>query len=98
MGLVYVVLGILGFIPALIRTPWNMTVVRNTDIEPATGLLFGCLPVTAATNVLHLLIGGAGVAAFVLGFTTSLRYAQGLAILMTLLVLNGVMPLGLNTY
>jgi hypothetical protein len=96
-GVFYVVFGVLGFIPALLVEPWSSTVWRNTGIGPDTKLLLRCLPVTPASNVLHLLIGLAGVVAAV-RFEWSLKYARGLAILMTLLAINGLLPLGLNTY
>jgi len=97
VGLFYVLLGIAGFIPAWLAEPWSSTVWRNTGITPDTKLLFRCLPVSTASNLLHLAIGAAGIVA-ALRFDWSRRYAQGLAILMTLLVVNSVLPLGLNTY
>jgi hypothetical protein len=97
VGLFYVALGIAGFIPSLLAEPWSSTVWRNTGITPDTKLLLRCLPVATASNLLHLAIGAAGIVAAV-RFDWSRRYAQGLAILMTLLVINGVLPLGLNSY
>jgi len=97
VGLFYVALGVAGFVPALLAEPWSSTVWRNTGTTPDTKLLLRCLPVTPASNLLHLAIGAAGIVA-ALRFDWSHRYARGLAILMTLLVINGVLPLGLNSY
>ena len=96
-GLFYVLLGVAGFIPALLVEPWSGPVWRNTGATPDTPFLLRCLPVSPASNVLHLLIGVAGIVA-TLRFNWSRKYAEGLAILMTLLVLNGTLPLGLNSY
>ncbi len=54
LGAVYVVVGILGFIPGITRE-------TNTvqDMESATGLLLGIFPINLLHNVVHLVIGAA---------------------------------------
>ena len=97
VGIIYVLLGVFGLVPGLVRPAHSMVVARNIDCDPDVGLLFGCLPVTLALNLLHLLIGAGGILA-ASTFTRSLRYTQALAAFMLLTVLAGVLPLGLNTF
>ena len=96
VGLFYVFLGLAGWCPVLLRVPMNPVVIHNTDSAWDVAQLFGCLPVTTASNILHLLIGIAGFFAAA-KFASALAYARGLAVLMLLLVFTGVMPFGIDT-
>lgn len=96
VGLFYVLFGLAGWCPVLRRVPANPVVIHNTDSAWDVAQLFGCLPVTDASNVLHLLIGAAGIFAAV-KFTAALAYSRGLAAFMLLLVFTGVMPFGIDT-
>jgi uncharacterized membrane protein YuzA (DUF378 family) len=96
VGLFYVFLGVAGFWPALLWVPMNPIQIRDTDSAWDVQQLFGNLPVTTASNILHLLVGAAGIFAAV-SFAASRSYSRGLAAFMLLLVFTGVMPFGVNT-
>ncbi len=96
IGFFYVALGICGFIPPLNWTPWSTVVVHNTNSPWTVHLLFGCLPVTVAANVLHLLIGLGGLLAGA-KLPTAQKYCQGLAVFTGMLAVAGCLPYGLNT-
>ena len=102
VGLLYVAWGICGFVPNLVRVPWAPVVARNTGLisDPQTqhagGLLFGCLPVTPAKNVVTLLIGAAGVLAAA-KVATARNYCRGLTAITGTMVVAGMLPFGVNT-
>lgn len=53
VGVVYVLIGILGFIPAL------ATGGAPSGMESASGSLLGLFPINAVHNIVHLVIGAA---------------------------------------
>jgi len=95
-GLFYIFFGLAGWCPVLRRVPMNPVVIHNTDSAWDVTQLFGCLPVTDASNVMHLVVGIAGFFAAA-RFASALAYSRGLAVLMLLLVFTGVMPFGIDT-
>ena len=101
VGLLYIALGVCGFIDALKVQPWSTVIVRNTGSYSGSDWgraewLFLCLPVTPAKNVLGLLIGAAGVLAAA-SPTTGRLYCQGLCALTGFLALLGLLPGDLNS-
>lgn len=92
-GLIYLVVGIAGFIPGLLTMP-------HPDEPPVAvdafhGRLLGLFPVNVLHNIVHLLIGVWGLlAAKSLG--ASIGYARGLAIIYGVLAVMGLFPV-LNT-
>jgi hypothetical protein len=53
LGVVYVLVGILGFVPAFVADS------APADMPSATGSLLGIFPINALHNVVHLAIGAA---------------------------------------
>ena len=87
-GLIYLVVGILGFIPGLVTPPEGG---HELAIEAGHGRLFGLFPINAMHNVVHLAIGLWGLLAY-RSTSGSVTYARGLAILYGLLAVLGLIP------
>lgn len=88
-GLVFTVVGIAGFIPALV-TP-HTGVEHALTFEEGAGDLFGLFPVNLLHNLVHLAFGVWGLAASRLTHE-SLVYARAVAIVYALLVIMGLIP------
>ncbi|HEV2127044.1 MAG TPA: DUF4383 domain-containing protein [Thermomicrobiales bacterium] len=91
VGVVYLVIGIAGFIPAL-------GVDRHTPdlaIESHYRDLFGLFPINILHNVVHLSVGVLGIVAY-RSFASARLYCKGLAIFYGVLAIMGMIPV-LNT-
>ena len=92
-GLVYLLVGIAGFVPMLLSTPPPGSPPVRFDYT--YGYLFGLFPVNAAHSAVHALLGVWGLfAAQRLGRART--YAQSLAVIYGVLTIMGLIP-GLNT-
>jgi|SRR5690554_788694 len=89
-GIVYALVGVLGFIPALVTQP-EMTMASQMD----HGLLLGLFPVNLWHNLYHVAIGLWGVFA-ANHFNSSVTFARVNAVLFAALAIFGLFP-GLNT-
>lgn len=92
-GIVFVLVGILGFIP-------GANDHMHSDMPPLAvdsfyGRLIGMFPVNALHNIVHIGIGLWGLIAS-RGVGASRLYGKGLAIIYGLLTIMGLVP-GLNT-
>jgi hypothetical protein len=93
IGILFVGVGVLGFIPALKSPP--PLAAPHLAIEGGYGLLLGLFPVNWLHNLVHLAIGIAGWGASrTMGDVR--RFARGLTIVYAGLAVMGVIP-GLNT-
>ena len=102
-GIVFLVIGIAGFIPGLVTsmTPVADVAPGDPGAAPAAatmashGYLFGLFPVNALHNLFHVAWGVFGLAAY--GGMTGVRlYARATAIIYGVLTIMGLVP-GLNT-
>lgn len=87
-GLVFLVVGVLGFVPALVQPAHD---APQLAVEAGHGRLLGLFPINVLHNVVHLLIGALGV----LGSRSAagaLLFARGLAIFYGLLAVLGLVP------
>lgn len=73
IGVVFLVVGILGFIPRFLSTP-HPNAVPGLFADDGYGLLFGLFPVNWLHNLVHLGVGIAG-----LSFSHSVSQARGFA-------------------
>lgn len=92
-GIVYLLVGIAGFIPGLITPHTDAT--PNLTVDTLSGYLFGLFPVNILHTLVHLLIGLWGVVAY-RSFSSSRTFAQTVAILFAVLTIMGLIPV-LNT-
>lgn len=93
LGIVYVVIGVLGFIPGITQTP-------PPDAPPLAvgagyGYLLGIFPINIVHNLIHLVVGVWGIAA-ARAWDTARLYARTLAVVFAVLTVMGLIP-GLNT-
>ena len=85
MGVVFVVVGAAGFVPALL-TP----APHPVSVDGFHGLLFGLFPVNVLHSLIHLAFGVWGVMTW---FASGARlYAQAVAIVYAVLVVAGLIP------
>jgi len=86
----FLLVGVMGFIPALVTHPAGMA-MHNVTVHANHGYLLGLFPVNAAHNVVHLLFGLWGLAA-ARSWRGALIYARSVAIIFFLLAIAGLLP------
>ncbi len=89
IGIVYLLIGILGFFPGLGSDP-----SRDIAVDSLYFSLFGLFDVNILHTLVHLLVGVAGIVAY-REFDTARLYARALAVVYGVLAVFGVIP-GLN--
>jgi hypothetical protein len=87
LGLLFLLAGILGFVPALIWPAQGGALATDSP----HGLLLGIFPVNPAHNGAHILFGLWGLAA-ARSAGAAMLYARAVAILYALLTLMGMIP------
>lgn len=95
VGVVYVAIGILGFVPAL-RTP-PPPAADQLAVTAGYGLLFGLFPVNVVHNTVHLGIGIWGIAAYAT-YPAARLFARGLAMIYGILAIMGFFPVLRTTF
>ncbi|HEX8286366.1 MAG TPA: DUF4383 domain-containing protein [Pyrinomonadaceae bacterium] len=91
-GILYVLVGVLGFIPGLSTHPADP---QHLAVETGYGHLMGLFPINILHNIVHLAIGAWGILAS-RSIGGARFFAQALAIVYGLLAVMGLIP-GLNT-
>lgn len=92
VGIIYLLVGIAGFFPALLGTP---DPAHNVNLGVLHGDLFGLFPVNIAHTLVHLGLGAWGIAATRTD-GAAIVYARSLAVIFAVLAVMGLFP-GLNT-
>ena len=87
-GIVYLLVGIAGFFPALLTAP---DTAHNVTLHALNGKLFGVFPVNVAHSIVHLGIGLWGVMA-ARGDSAAITYARSMAIIFGVLAIMGLFP------
>ena len=97
IGIAYVLIGTIGFIPALVSQPESLEpVVRQYGIASQYGYALGLFPVNAPLNVIHITVGVFGIVAAI--SLDSARFLSGqIGIYFSLLGLLGLIPVA-NTF
>jgi hypothetical protein len=90
-GVVFLLVGIAGFIPALVAP----VEAPAEHAAATTGHLFGLFPINPLHNIVHILFGIGGIAAY-RSFSNARLYARVVAIAYAALMVFGLIP-GLNT-
>ena len=92
-GIVFLVVGIAGFVPALVTAPDPTQ--PELAMPAGHGNLFGLFPVNIVHNLVHVIFGIWGLVAYrTLG--ASVTYARSVAVVYAVLVVLGLIP-GLRT-
>ena len=87
-GIIYLLVGILGFIPGLNQSSPDLIPI---SVDSFYGRLLGLFPVNILHNIVHIAIGAWGI--FAARSVGGARvYAQGLAIIYGLLTILGLIP------
>ena len=85
VGIVYLVIGIAGFIPGLVQG----RDYADLAVDAGAGALLGLFPVNVVHHLVHLLVGVLGIAAY-RAFTSARLYARGLAVVYGVLAVMGL--------
>ena len=87
-GIVYVLVGILGFVPGLTSHHADMPAIT---IDSFYGKILGLFPVNALHNIVHLAIGTWGILAS-RSVSGARFFGKGLAVFYGLLAILGLLP------
>lgn len=93
MGVIFLMVGLLGFFPGLVTAP--STDAPHISLDTGYGNLMGLFPINVLHNIVHLAVGLWGVVAY-RSVSGSLSFARGLAVFYGALTIMGFIP-GLNT-
>ena len=93
IGILYLVVGLLGFFPGLVTAP--ATDAPHVAVDAGYGYLMGLFPINVFHNLVHLGVGIWGLSAS-RSLAGSLSFGRGLAIFYGLLTIMGLIPV-LNT-
>ena len=92
LGIIFLLIGIAGFVPDLLHNPEQAADVQVTQ---SFGRLMGLFPVNVLHNVVHIIFGIWGVVAY-RSYTGARGYSKAVAIIYAVLAVMGIIP-GLNT-
>jgi hypothetical protein len=93
MGVLYLLVGLLGFFPGLVSPPLPDSPPMSLDT--GYGYLMGLFPINVVHNLVHLGVGLWGISAY-RSMSGSVAFARGLAMFYGALTIMGFIP-GLNT-
>lgn len=101
LGIVFLLIGIAGFIPAFMQLPGDAPVtgvlVPRLSFSDGYGHLFGIFPTNYLHNAVHIVVGLLGIAAAT-SFSGSLVYNQGFAVMYVAIALMGLLPATNTTF
>ena len=90
-GVVFLLVGIAGFVPGLVTQPVSDGAAPMAE----HGRLFGLFPVNTLHNIVHIVFGIWGIAAY-RAISSARLYARAVAIVYAIFAIMGLIP-GLNT-
>ena len=88
-GIVYVLVGALGFVPGLAQDP--PTTAPDLAVDAGYAYLFGLFPINVLHNIVHIAIGAAGLVAY-RRYADARLYARGLTVLYAALAILDLFP------
>lgn len=88
-GIVYLLVGLLGFIPAANPVPAGAGPHELLSVRSFYGHQLGLFPINILHNIVHLAIGGWGLASY-RSFNGARAFARGLTIFYVLLAILGL--------
>jgi hypothetical protein len=92
-GIVFLLLGIFGFIPGMVATPG--TGGPAVEVKAGYGYLLEAFAINVLHNIVHIAVGIWGLVSY-RNYITARNYARGLAIFYGVLAIMGLLPV-LNT-
>jgi hypothetical protein len=92
LGIIFLLVGIAGFVPGLLQGPEH---AADVEVTQSFGRLMGLFPVNALHNIVHIIFGIWGIAAY-RSYTGARGYSRAVAIIYAVLAVMGIIP-GLNT-
>lgn len=93
VGIAFLLAGVMGFVPAF-RNIGGHTMPMLT-VNATSGFFLGLFPVNVLHNIVHLLVGVLGIAAY-RSYSMARGFSRGLAIFYLVLAIMGLIPV-LNT-
>lgn len=97
IGIVYLAIGLLGFIPALVSQSGAMPPsIEKLGVVSGFGYLMGLFPVNTPHNIIHLVTGLVGIVASI-ALDSSRLFSGQLGIYYTTLAVLGLVPVA-NTF
>lgn len=91
IGSIFTLVGIMGFIPGLVKEPIATPDVAGLAFTSGYGYLLGLFPINVLHNIVHLLVGVLGLAASS-SLGSARLYSGMLAIFYGLLTIMGLFP------
>ena len=95
MGVAFLLIGVLGFVPQLLTHPAHDTHGGTLRVRAFEGYLFGLFHVNVLHSLVHVLFGIMGLA-MARSYDSARTYARIVAVAYGLLVIMGLVPM-LNT-
>ena len=97
IGIAYLSMGILGFIPAIVSQSGTMPAsIENLGVVSGFGYLMGLFPVNTPHNILHIVTGLLGIVTSI-SLDSSRLFSGQLGIYYTTLAILGLVPVA-NTF
>jgi len=97
VGIAYLAMGIMGFIPALVSKPLTVEAFSsNLEVVSGYGYLMGLFPINTAHNIIHMATGLIGIFAAI-SIDSSRFFSGQLGIYYTTLAVLGTIPVA-NTF
>ncbi|MGB3299106.1 MAG: DUF4383 domain-containing protein [Phormidesmis sp.] len=94
VGLGYFLLGLFGLVSAFVEpTQVVPKIMSEIGVTAGFGYLFGLFPVNVFEGFVYIVIGLAGIAAYVSNEVVARLYAEGLAVWLGFLAFLGVIPI-----
>ena len=91
IGIIFVLIGVMGYIPGLVKEPTATPDVAGLSFTIGYGYLLGLFPINVLHNVVHLLVGLLGIVASV-SLGSARLYSGALALFYGLLTVMGLIP------
>lgn len=95
-GIVFLLAGIAGFVPGLVTGPAPVTEAPAAEAETA-GHLLGLFPVNPLHNIVHIVFGIWGLAAY-RSLSGARLYGRSVAVIYAILAVMGLIPAVATTF
>jgi hypothetical protein len=102
LGVLFLLVGVAGFIPALVSLPGGATSSVPVDVAPSAysagySYVFGLFPTNLLHNLVHCAVGLLGIVSYTSSSSARL-YNRGFAIAYALIAIMGLLPITKTTF